>query len=126
MWKKTGSKLPKPIPSNGGGNNKFYWIPLWVRDVDDLVEYLKAPFSVGNIIKSAFSLLGPRHGGTEPIRDAEKMVHYSIRYYMSILREQADEPGDISKALVIHKLQNELSDEDKELLKLLLEEHPID
>jgi len=63
---------------NNGGNNSFYDIPVWVKNADDLNEYLRATGPLSNITKSLFSTLGARHSGTDARRDAKKILHYTM------------------------------------------------
>jgi hypothetical protein len=62
-----------------GLKNKFYEIPAWVKDVDDLAEYLELSFDEGNILKSLWSNKGKRHSGTNSMREANKCYHYAQR-----------------------------------------------
>ena len=64
---------------NDGKKNSFYTIPDWVKDVDDLAEYLNLSFDEGNILKSLWTKLGNRHSGTNPMREANKCLHYAGR-----------------------------------------------
>lgn len=104
--------------ANNGGNNNFYAIETWVKDVDDLAEQLEASGNIFNILKACFSTKGNRHQGTSIKRDAKKMVHYSVRHLMSILRK-----GGLpaSKPDIYIQLLRELSPEDKVLMKQLME-----
>lgn len=67
------------MSKNDGSKNNFYEIPEWVKDVDDLAEYLKLSFDEGNILKSLWCKIGDRHDATNPMREARKCVHYSER-----------------------------------------------
>lgn len=64
---------------NDGSKNSFYELPTWVKDVDDLAEYLKLSFDEGNILKSLWCNIGNRHDATNPLREARKGLHYSQR-----------------------------------------------
>lgn len=90
-----------------GGNNSFYDIPAWVKNADDLNEYLRATGPLSNITKSLFSTLGTRHAGTSPRRDAKKIIHYAVRHLLWIDRPEALN-GDISDVDVITELISEL------------------
>ncbi len=100
----------------GGGNNTFYDIPEWVKNADDLNEYLKATGPISNIVKSLFSTLGSRHKGTNSLRDAEKMLHYSVRHILWLKRQ---EQNDIEDVDILAKLYSELSlDKQKKFNKI--------
>lgn len=71
---------------NSGLKNNFYVIPEYVKDVDDLSEFLNLNGFGFNILKSLFGLNKSRHNATSPIRDSEKMVHYSIKNLLKLLR----------------------------------------
>ena len=62
-----------------GSKNKFYQIPEWVEDCDDLAEYLSLNSAMGNILKTMWVNIGVRHDGTDPLREAKKRVHYASR-----------------------------------------------
>ena len=99
-----------------GGNNSFYNIPRWVRNVDDLNEYLQATGPISNITKGLFSTLGDRHQGTSPRRDAKKMIHYAIRHLLWIDRGVAPNKILVSEVDIVQELINELSPVKKEEL----------
>ena len=65
--------------NNDGGKNSFYAIPEWVKDCDDLAEYLELSFGDGNILKSLWVNIGDRHTGTNPLRESKKCSHYANR-----------------------------------------------
>lgn len=104
--------------ANNGGNNNFYAIEDWVNDVDDLAEQLEASGNIFNILKACFSSKGDRHHGTSIKRDAKKMVHYSVRHLMSLLRKEG---SPATKPDVYLQLLKELSPKDKVLMKKLME-----
>jgi hypothetical protein len=95
-----------------GGNNSFYDIPEWVKNADDLNEYLKSTGPLSNIVKSLFSNIGSRHAGTSLRRDAKKILHYAVRHLLWVDRE-GNEDKSADEVAVIAELISELSLEKK-------------
>ena len=68
-----------------GSKTDYYNIPDWVRDVDDLAEWLDLGFDGGNCLKAIFGIAiarktnKTRHNGTSISRDAKKLKHYANR-----------------------------------------------
>jgi hypothetical protein len=63
--------------SNDGGKNSFYEIPEWVKDLDDLAEYLQLDGFEFNTLKTLWINIGMRHTGTTEEREIKKRIHYS-------------------------------------------------
>lgn len=63
--------------SNDGSKNSFYKIPEWVKDVDDLSEYLQLDPYEFNILKTLWVNIGERHSGTNQEREINKCIHYA-------------------------------------------------
>lgn len=62
-----------------GGKTDFYDIGD-SKDVDDLCEHWGLSFDEGNCLKAIVGIAkGSRHNGTNPLRDAKKLVHYGNR-----------------------------------------------
>ena len=94
-----------------GGKTDFYNIPNWVKDVDDLAEFLNLDGFLFNILKSMFGINKNRHEGTNSERDSRKLIHYSIRNYLKIMRNNY---RDYDVTNVYAELYTKLSDEEKE------------
>lgn len=62
---------------NDGSKNKFYEIPEWVKDLDDLSEYLELDPYEFNILKTLWIHKGKRHTGTTNTREINKRLHYA-------------------------------------------------
>lgn len=62
---------------NDGSKNKFYEIPEWVKDLDDLSEYLELDPYEFNILKTLWVHKGNRHIGTSNTREINKRLHYA-------------------------------------------------
>lgn len=60
-----------------GSKTDFYNIPEWVKDADDLAEYLELNFYLGNVLKTLWCNKGKRHDGTNKPREDKKRLHYS-------------------------------------------------
>jgi len=91
------------LTNNNGGNNSFYNLPAWVKNADDLNEYLQATGPISNITKSLFSMLGDRHKGTSQIRDAKKILHYAIRNILWIRRPSEPALTDVDIIIQLFK-----------------------
>ena len=73
---------------NDGSKNSFYSIPEWVKDCDDLADYLGLDFFQGNILKSIWGISkGNRHSGTNKERDLNKIIHYASKSKEKLKRE---------------------------------------
>ena len=73
---------------NDGSKNSFYEIPEWVKDCDDLADYLGLDFFQGNILKSIWGISkGNRHSGTSKDRDLNKIIHYANKSKDKLKRE---------------------------------------
>lgn len=82
-----------------GSKTSFYDIPRWVKDVDDLAEYLDLRGDEFNCLKALFGIsLGARHEGTSPLRDAKKLDHYSTRI-RNRLQRKTDEMDRFIKSM---------------------------
>ena len=66
----------KKVKSDGK-KNKFYEIPKWVKDLDDLSEYLDLDPYEFNVLKTLWIHKGKRHDGTNESRELNKRLHYS-------------------------------------------------
>lgn len=63
--------------TNNGKKNGFYAIPKWVKDLDDLSEYLDLDGYEFNILKTLWINKGARHTGTNEAREINKRLHYA-------------------------------------------------
>lgn len=97
---------------NNGLQNNFYKIKFWVKDVDDLAESLTLDGYQFNILKSLFGLNKSRHDGTSPLRDSNKMLHYSIK---NLVRYHRDKDKDVSD--IIAEVINAMDVDDKIKIK---------
>lgn len=73
--------------TNDGGANSFYCIPDWVKDLDDLAEYLDLRGDEFNVLKSLWTNIGIRHSATNEVRESNKCLHYSKRRANRIARK---------------------------------------
>jgi len=89
--------------NNNGGNNTFYDIPQWVKNVDDLSEYLNATSAMGNVLKSLFGMNKSRHAGTSADRDAKKILHYGVRILLWLKRPQNENIEDVDLLIELYK-----------------------
>ena len=104
--------------NSGGLKNDFYKIPDYVKDADDLSEYLKLDGFGFNILKSLFGLNRSRHIGTSPVRDSEKMIHYSLKNLLKLMRTKNK---DLTIGDVLILVINKLDDEDKDKIRKILD-----
>lgn len=72
---------------NNGLKNSFYQIPEWIKDLDDLSEYLKLDPYEFNILKTLWIHLGDRHDGTNEVREVNKCIHYSEKRLKKLNRD---------------------------------------
>ena len=72
---------------NNGSKNKFYEIPKWVKDLDDLSEYLQLDGFEFNILKTLWIHKGNRHNGTSKEREINKRLHYAKKSKKKHTRE---------------------------------------
>lgn len=79
----------KEVVSDGSKNN-FYEIPVWVKDLDDLSEYLKLDPYEFNILKTLWIHKGKRHNGTNELREINKRLHYAEKSREKYLRSGKD------------------------------------
>ena len=73
---------------NDGSKNKFYKIPKWVKDLDDLSEYLELDPYEFNILKTLWLHKGNRHNGTNNTREINKRLHYAQKGKEKDTRQQ--------------------------------------
>jgi DNA-binding response OmpR family regulator len=73
-----------------GSKNKFYEIPSWVKDLDDLSEYLNLDPYEFNILKTLWIHKGKRHSGTNELREINKRLHYAEKSKEKYLRNEKD------------------------------------
>lgn len=73
---------------NDGSKNKFYEIPEWVKDLDDLSEYLELDPYEFNILKTLWLHKGNRHNGTNNTREINKRLHYAQKSKEKDIRQQ--------------------------------------
>lgn len=79
-WYHSLGSIPQHTHNTDGSKTSFYNIPDWVKDVDDLAEYWDLRGDEFNCLKALAGIaLGSRHSGTNPMRDANKLVHYANR-----------------------------------------------
>jgi len=104
--------------NNSGLKNNFYVIPEYVKDVDDLSEFLNLDGFGFNILKSLFGLNKSRHNGTSPSRDSEKMLHYSIKNLLKLMRTK-DKKITVGDVLI--QVIDKLDDVDKNKIKEFLD-----
>ena len=77
----------KEEQKNNGLKNSFYKIPDWIKDLDDLSEYLKLDPYEFNILKTLWIHLGDRHDGTNEAREVNKCIHYSEKRLKKLNRD---------------------------------------
>lgn len=78
-WYNSITFTPVQSSVSTGGSTDFYDIGN-CKDVDDLVEHWDLGFDGGNCLKALVGIAkGARHGGTSPMRDANKLLHYAKR-----------------------------------------------
>lgn len=66
----------KKIKSDGG-SSKYYFVPKWVRDINDLIHHKKMNFNVANIFKACY-----RYGekdGIDREYDLNKIIFFAQR-----------------------------------------------
>lgn len=69
----------KEAVESDGSKTDFYDVGD-AKDVDDLCEHWGLSFDEGNCLKAIVGIAkGSRHSGTNPMRDARKLVHYADR-----------------------------------------------
>lgn len=73
-----------------GSKNKFYEIPEWAKDLDDLSEYLNLDPYEFNILKTLWIHKGKRHNGTNKLREINKRLHYAEKSKEKYLRNEKD------------------------------------
>lgn len=78
-----------------GSKNKFYEIPSWVKDLDDLSEYLDLRGDEFNCLKAIYGIAKARqgtsrHSSTGIKRDSNKLLHYSQRVQKRIHDNEDD------------------------------------
>jgi len=73
---------------NDGSKNKFYEIPGWVKDLDDLSEYLELDPYEFNILKTLWLHKGNRHNGTNNTREINKRLYYAQKSKEKDIRQQ--------------------------------------
>ena len=73
---------------NDGSKNKFYEIPEWVKDLDDLSEYLGLDGFEFNILKTLWVHKGNRHNGTDKAREINKRLHYAQKSKEKNIRQE--------------------------------------
>ena len=62
-----------------GGPTDFYDV-IDCKDVDDIAEHWDLRGDEFNCLKAIAGIaLGSRHPGTDPVRDAKKLLHYATR-----------------------------------------------
>lgn len=88
----SGNTETKPNKDNkisDGNKTNLYDIPEWVKDVDDLSEWLDLRFDEGNCLKALFGIAmarkgSARHQGTTLCRDANKLGHYANKVKLRV------------------------------------------
>ena len=78
-----------------GSKNKFYEIPSWIKDLDDLSEYLDLRGDEFNCLKAIYGIAKARqgtsrHSSTGIKRDSNKLLHYSQRVQKRIHDNEDD------------------------------------
>ena len=73
-----------------GSKNKFYEIPNWVKDLDDLSEYLNLDPYEFNVLKTLWIHKGKRHNGTNELREINKRLHYAEKSKEKYLRKEEE------------------------------------
>lgn len=78
---------------NDGSKNKFYEIPEWVKDLDDLSEYLDLRGDEFNCLKAIYGVAksrqgANRHSSTGIKRDSNKLLHYAQRVQARIHNDE--------------------------------------
>ena len=78
-----------------GSKNKFYEIPSWVKDLDDLSEHLDLRGDEFNCLKAIYGIAKARqgtsrHSSTGIKRDSNKLLHYSQRVQKRIHDNEDD------------------------------------
>ena len=102
--------------SNDGFKNNFYKFKPWVYDVDTLAESLNLDGFLFNVLKSLFGVTISRHDGTNPERDLNKLLHYSLKSSIKIRREKNEEFSD---ADMVYILYSKLDKKEKEKFDML-------
>jgi len=64
--------------NNGGSTDYYKMKPEW-KDLQDLIEERGLSYSQANILKCAFTFNVGRHGGTDAIRDLNKIIYFAQR-----------------------------------------------
>ncbi|MGL5000079.1 MAG: hypothetical protein ACRC5T_14065 [Cetobacterium sp.] len=70
-------KLLQDIVKNNGGSTDYYLVPEDSKDLQDLIEYKRMNFSVGNIFKACYRLGDCGH--SDEIRDLNKIIWFAQR-----------------------------------------------
>ena len=69
----------KQVKESTGGKTDFYDCS-GCKDVDDLAEHWDLRGDEFNCLKAIVGIAkGSRHKGTDPVRDANKLIHYANR-----------------------------------------------
>lgn len=63
--------------NTGGSTPSQYGLPEGAKDLQDLIEYRKMNFSLGNIFKAAYRMGHCDH--SDELRDIEKILWYAER-----------------------------------------------
>ncbi len=73
---------------NNGGSTSYYKInPNW-KDLQDVIEERKMTYAQGNVLKSAFTFNVGRHGGTDELREINKIIYFAERIREEILNSK--------------------------------------
>lgn len=76
---------------NNGGSTDYYKIdPSW-KMCQDIIEARNMSFSQGNICKAAFTFNVGRHGGTDELREINKIIYFANRIKEEILKEREND-----------------------------------
>jgi hypothetical protein len=73
--------------NNGGSTDYYKMKPEW-KDLQDLIEERKLSYSQGNVLKSAFTFNVGRHGGTDELREINKIIYFAERIKQEILKKK--------------------------------------
>ena len=80
------TRTPTPRVKSNGGSTDYYVIPAGARDLQDLIEYKKMGFGIGNIFKACYRL--GEKSGTDEAYDLNKIVFFAQRRLEALALEK--------------------------------------
>jgi hypothetical protein len=87
---------PPPRAPNDGGSAEYYELPEGATELQDLIEYKRMNFAVGNMFKACYRLSDETHSNTE--REINKILWFAKRE-LSRVRRGGGTPVDKTPAL---------------------------